>query len=155
MLDHAFIARYLDSFADEGGMHIILEYASGGTLQQQCKLIQEGKVRTHLALFILNLNYIKKKKIQTNFYFESQLVLSESEVLDWFVQCLLSMQFVHNKGILHRDIKSANVFLSGGNPNTCKLGDFGLARYELLHFIFLLVRIVNKKKKKLKLKIKN
>ncbi len=45
MLDHAFIARYLDSFADEGGMHIILEYASGGTLQQQCKLVQEGKVQ--------------------------------------------------------------------------------------------------------------
>jgi hypothetical protein len=32
-----FPPSYIDSFSDEEGMHIIMEYASGGTLQQSLK----------------------------------------------------------------------------------------------------------------------
>mmetsp|Transcript_16227 Transcript_16227/g.29550 ORF Transcript_16227/g.29550 Transcript_16227/m.29550 type:complete len:827 (+) Transcript_16227:27-2507(+) len=53
-------------------------------------------------------------------------LFSEREVLDFFVQLCLAMKHVHDRKILHRDIKSQNVFLSGATR--VKLGDFGIAR---------------------------
>ena len=37
---------------------------------------------------------------------------SESEILDWFTQICLGMKHVHDRKILHRDIKCQNVFLT-------------------------------------------
>ena len=37
-----------------------------------------------------------------------------------------TFQFIHERKILHRDIKSQNIFL--GKHRTVKLGDFGIAR---------------------------
>ena len=38
----------------------------------------------------------------------------------------MALEFVHAKRVLHRDIKTSNVFLT--NRNLVKLGDFGIAR---------------------------
>ena len=38
----------------------------------------------------------------------------------------LLFQYIHERKILHRDIKSQNIFL--GKHRTIKLGDFGIAR---------------------------
>ena len=38
----------------------------------------------------------------------------------------LALKHVHDRKIIHRDIKSQNVFLM--NDNTIKMGDFGIAR---------------------------
>ena len=51
---------------------------------------------------------------------------TEAQVLDWFVQVCLAMKHVHDRKVLHRDIKSQNVFLTKGG--IVKLGDFGIAR---------------------------
>ena len=48
------------------------------------------------------------------------------EVLAIFVQLALAVHYVHAQGILHRDLKAANVFLAPGG--VAKLGDFGIAR---------------------------
>jgi NIMA (never in mitosis gene a)-related kinase len=52
--------------------------------------------------------------------------LSEPEVLHLFVQLCLAIKHVHDRKILHRDLKSQNVFLTSGG--LVKLGDFGVSR---------------------------
>ena len=54
-------------------------------------------------------------------------VLTEQQVLDYFVQLCLAMKHVHDRKVLHRDIKSQNIFLTQ-NRRVLKLGDFGIAR---------------------------
>jgi NIMA (never in mitosis gene a)-related kinase len=51
---------------------------------------------------------------------------SENQILDWFTQICLALKHVHDRKILHRDLKSQNIFLT--KDNTIKLGDFGIAR---------------------------
>ena len=53
--------------------------------------------------------------------------LREDQVLDYFVQLCLAMKHVHDRKVLHRDIKSQNIFLTQ-NRRVLKLGDFGIAR---------------------------
>ncbi|KAL0481107.1 hypothetical protein AKO1_012887 [Acrasis kona] len=50
----------------------------------------------------------------------------ESMILDWFVQTTLALKHVHDCNILHRDLKTQNIFLSSNNE--VKLGDFGIAK---------------------------
>lgn len=51
---------------------------------------------------------------------------SEDHVLNWFTQICLALKHVHDRKILHRDLKSQNIFLT--KNNMIKLGDFGIAR---------------------------
>ncbi len=51
---------------------------------------------------------------------------SESEILDYFTQICLALQHLHKKKIIHRDLKSANVFLM--KSGIVKLGDFGISK---------------------------
>ena len=46
--------------------------------------------------------------------------------MEWFTQVCMAIQHVHEKKIIHRDIKSQNVFLT--KDDKLKLGDFGIAR---------------------------
>ncbi|NXH40846.1 NEK3 kinase, partial [Dicaeum eximium] len=50
----------------------------------------------------------------------------EDTILHWFVQICLAVKHIHDKRVLHRDIKSKNVFLT--QSGKVKLGDFGSAR---------------------------
>ncbi|XP_062281003.1 serine/threonine-protein kinase Nek1-like [Scomber scombrus] len=50
----------------------------------------------------------------------------EQQILDWFVQICLALKHIHDKNILHRDIKPQNIFLT--KDGTVQLGDFGIAR---------------------------
>ncbi|XP_031195098.1 serine/threonine-protein kinase Nek3 isoform X2 [Mastomys coucha] len=53
-------------------------------------------------------------------------LLPEDTILNWFIQICLGVNHIHKKRVLHRDIKSKNVFLT--HNGKVKLGDFGSAR---------------------------
>ncbi|RLW08217.1 hypothetical protein DV515_00003210 [Chloebia gouldiae] len=55
------------------------------------------------------------------------VLFDEDQILSWFVQISLGLKHIHDKKILHRDVKAQNVFLSN-NGKVAKLGDFGIAR---------------------------
>ncbi|XP_023817579.1 serine/threonine-protein kinase Nek3 [Oryzias latipes] len=46
-------------------------------------------------------------------------------ILRWFAQMCAGAQHIHDKRVLHRDLKSKNIFLTG--DGSVKLGDFGSA----------------------------
>nr|XP_054108793.1 serine/threonine-protein kinase Nek3-like isoform X1 [Callithrix jacchus] len=50
----------------------------------------------------------------------------EDMILNWFTQMCLGVNHIHKKCVLHRDIKSKNIFLTQNGK--VKLGDFGSAR---------------------------
>ncbi|CAG9334940.1 unnamed protein product [Blepharisma stoltei] len=50
----------------------------------------------------------------------------ENQILNWFVQICLAMKHVHDRKVLHRDIKGQNIFLMSNGM--IKLGDFGIAK---------------------------
>ncbi|KAB1267921.1 Serine/threonine-protein kinase Nek5 [Camelus dromedarius] len=55
------------------------------------------------------------------------VLFREDQILSWFVQISLGLKHIHDRKILHRDIKAQNIFLSK-NGMVAKLGDFGIAR---------------------------
>ncbi len=93
------VISYKEAFFDEkdSTLNIIMEYADKGDL---FKLISE---------------YKKKKD-----HFE------ESEVWDALIQLLNGLKALHDLNILHRDLKSANVFLFSNG--LAKLGDLNVSK---------------------------
>jgi len=93
------VISYKEAFFDEknSSLGIVMEYADKGDLFQ---LISERK--------------------KTKNYF------TEQEVWKVFIQLLKGLKALHDFKILHRDIKSANVFLFDGG--ICKLGDLNVSK---------------------------
>ncbi|MEE6499806.1 hypothetical protein FKM82_003590 [Ascaphus truei] len=45
--------------------------------------------------------------------------------MEWFIQLLLGVNYLHERLVLHRDLKTKNIFLKNG---AVKIGDFGVSR---------------------------
>ena len=63
-------------------------------------------------------------------------LFEEEQVIDWFLQICLALKHIHSRRILHRDLKTQNIFLT--SKGEVKIGDFGIARilqhtYDLVH----------------------
>ena len=99
-LDHPNIIKFYDVFESKKPKHminIVTEYADGGDLSEK----------------------IKERKNKNNNF-------TESEILDYFTQICLAIRHIHKKKIIHRDLKSGNIFLM--KNGFVKLGDFGIAK---------------------------
>jgi NIMA (never in mitosis gene a)-related kinase 11 len=75
---------------------IVTEYCEGGDLDQRLKQLKNKGHR-----------------------------LDEDQVIAWFIQILLAVQYMHKSRVLHRDLKARNIFLKS---NRVKIGDFGISR---------------------------
>eukprot|EP00743_Colponemidia_sp_Colp-15_P010894 GILK01012068.1.p1 GENE.GILK01012068.1~~GILK01012068.1.p1 ORF type:complete len:862 (+),score=168.21 GILK01012068.1:96-2681(+) len=91
------IIRYYDSFMEGETINIVMEYAEGGNLSEK----------------------IKQAKMEGRHF-------DDDTILSWFSQIVLGVMLMHSKNILHRDIKTQNIFLT--KDNYVKLGDFGIAK---------------------------
>ncbi len=84
---HLFIRAPLPSLLQDGCLNIVMEYAGCGDLSE-----------------VVNKQAAAQKP------------LSEDSIMFWFVQIVLALFHVHSKNILHRDLKSQNIFISEGAP---------------------------------------
>jgi serine/threonine protein kinase len=62
---------------------------------------------------------------------ESQGRLPEHEVLDVGIQIARGLRAAHRKGLIHRDVKPANILFV--DEQAAKIGDFGLAAFATQH----------------------
>jgi len=94
-----YVIGYKESFIDEAEqtLNIIMEYADDGDLYQKIKL------------------YLKNKTF-----------FMEHDIWRIFIQITKGLNDLHEYNILHRDLKSANVFLF--SDGTAKLGDLNVSK---------------------------
>ena len=106
--NHVNIVRYAGAYIVQKGLSserilIIMEFADAGDLSM----------------------LIKRQKEQLKMFFK------ESEILSWLVQIAFALQYIHKKNILHRDLKTQNIFLT--SQNLIKIGDFGISKGRFLN----------------------
>lgn len=85
-LQHPNIVTFWESFVSSQQLHIVMEYADGGDLDSHIK------------------NYCRINKVRE---------IPEAHILNLFVQVSLAIKYIHDRKILHRDLKSQvreNVF---------------------------------------------
>ncbi|XP_072045585.1 uncharacterized protein [Amphiura filiformis] len=100
-LRHPHIVTYYDSFFEETSdfvfLCIVQDYCDGGSLEEKIDIARG-----------------KDKKFE------------EGQIMQWFIQMVMAVQYIHSKKILHRDLKTQNIFMT--KKEVIKLGDFGIAR---------------------------
>lgn len=96
-LSHPHIVTYHEAVLVERCLCIVMEYADGGDLAGAISRHRTDGRRYH-----------------------------EREAMAVFGQLALALEYVHGRRILHRDLKSQNVFLT--SAGIAMLGDFGIAR---------------------------
>ncbi|WP_145259619.1 serine/threonine-protein kinase [Calycomorphotria hydatis] len=57
---------------------------------------------------------------------EEQRTLSIDETLDWLTGICSGLDYLHNRGLVHRDMKPSNIFREG---EVVKIGDVGLSKF--------------------------
>ncbi|RUS85205.1 hypothetical protein EGW08_007031 [Elysia chlorotica] len=77
------------------------------------------------TLYIV-MNYCSGGDLYTKINDRRGQLFSEDQILNWFVQLCLAIKHIHDRKILHRDIKSQNIFLTSSGK--VQLGDFGIAK---------------------------
>ena len=80
---------------------------------------------TNDELFIV-MEYIEGKELKSFVETGYAPSLQLNDVINYAVQIAEGLQAAHNKGIVHRDIKSSNIMLT--NEGKIKIMDFGLAK---------------------------
>lgn len=96
-LSHPNIIKYHGSFTERGSLYIVMEYAEGGDLHHLIGVQKEK--RRHFP---------------------------EREVWKYASELVSAVAYLHQRGILHRDIKTMNVLLT--RNSRVKLADLGASK---------------------------
>ena len=96
-LNYHYIVKYHDSFEEKNFLNIVMEYCDDGDLD----------------------GLINKTK-------EKNDVFEEVKIWKLFLQICLGLGYLHKKNVLHRDLKSLNIFLT--KDRGIKIGDLGVAK---------------------------
>ncbi|TRY86054.1 hypothetical protein DNTS_030914 [Danionella cerebrum] len=94
-LDHPAILKFYSSFLEKEAFCIITEYCEDRDLDWKLEEVRH-----------------------------TGGTLSEPQVCEWLCQLLLGVHYIHQRRILHRDLKAKNIFLK---KNIVKIGDFGVS----------------------------
>lgn len=70
------------------------------------------------------MEYIRGKSLQD--YSQPKALLPKALIVELIAQCADALHYAHGKGIIHRDVKPANI-LYDHKASLAKLGDFGIA----------------------------
>ena len=80
------------------------------------------KPKTNLNIVM---DYADNGDLQLKIKEQKGKYFSEKQILDWFTQICLAIKHIHDRKILHRDLKTQNIFIT--KTGMAKLGDFGIA----------------------------
>ena len=100
-LDNKYVVKFYKSFKKNQNIYIIMEYCDNGDL---CTFLSR----------------MKKNRINDTYY------LSKDDVWKLFIQMSIGLYYIHSKKIIHRDIKTLNIFLTKNYD--AKIGDLGVAK---------------------------
>lgn len=64
--------------------------------------------------------------LESRLLFNGPVEFPEDTIVDWMCQICSGLKYLHERGIMHRDIKSQNIFLNA--KNRIKIGDFGISK---------------------------
>lgn len=88
--------------------------------------------------YLLKLQDVRLEKDQLNIIMEyadkgdlsriikNRIVISPKTISKWILQVASGLEYLHNSGIIHRDVKAENIFLF--SDKSVKLGDYGIVR---------------------------
>ena len=96
-INSVYVVRYYDSFEEKNFLNIVMEYCDGGDL---------GK-------------FIEEKKLKNE-------PINEDLIWILFIKITLGLAAIHKLKILHRDLKTLNIFLT--KDLDVKIGDLGVAK---------------------------
>ena len=123
-LKHPNIVAYHDSFqTEQGNLMIVMAYCEG-----KGYAVVFAVFFFYLALIIIKISLIFPHQggDLCHYLRELEKDLEEQQLVEWLVQICMALQYLHSRNILHRDLKTQNIFLT--SSQIIKLGDLGIAR---------------------------
>lgn len=90
------------------------------------KISKRIRIYIQMELCTSNLGDFLPKLSQIDLYSSKKV----KERLEIALQICKGIKTIHDSGIIHRDIKTSNIFLSTSEYPQVKIGDFGLATFE-------------------------
>lgn len=85
-----------------------------------------GPIMTHECHLCIAMEYCPKGDLHDKIYKSENIPFPEETIMSWIVQLFMALDYIHTKGVIHRDIKPQNIFLTSNG--VVKLGDFGVAK---------------------------
>ena len=121
-LDHGRVELFRQRFLAEGKALARLRHPNLARVFD-LDLLEDGR----RAYFVMDLVLDKDGRARTLADLEPGEA-DEKRLAAWFAQLASALDYVHDVGIVHRDIKLNNIFLNETGGVT--LGDFGIAKFE-------------------------